>query len=63
MVSLGKSVTHKLKILVGGKIEYCKSIEEKKKRGGTQGGTKGRGTIFDSDLVGGNLGGNYDNMP
>ena len=27
------------------------------------GGTKGRGTIFDSELVGGNLGGNYDNMP
>ena len=63
MVSLGKSVTHKLKILGGEKLEYCKSIEGATKRGGTQGGTKGRGTIFDSDLVGGNLGGNYDNMP
>ena len=46
MVSLGKSVTHKLKILGGGKPEYCKSIEGATKRGGTQGGGQRGGARF-----------------
>ena len=52
----------------GGKPEYYKSMGEPQKKGGgsnfeiSVGGSKNRGegdTIFDSNLVGGNLGGNY----
>ena len=65
---LCKPVIPKWKILGGGKPEYYKSMgEPQKKRGGSNfeisvGGSKNRGegdTIFDSNLVGGNLGGNY----
>ena len=66
VVSLCKPVIiHKLKILGGGKHEYYKSMGGTTKRGDQilkfQGGEqkRGVGTIFDSNLVGGNLGGNY----
>ena len=55
-ICLCKPAIYKLKILGGGKCESYKSM------GGTTktGGSKREGiTIFDLNLVGGNLGGNY----
>ena len=66
VVSFCKPVIHKLKVLGGRKLEYYKSMGGPQESGGNQilqfqwGEAKGRNTIFDSNLVGGNLGGNYE---
>ena len=61
VVSLCKPVIRKLKMLGGGKLEYCKSMGRITKKGGTKfwdfSGEKQKegDTIFDSNLAGGIL--------
>ena len=67
VVSLCKPVVYKLKILDGGKLQYYKWMggTTKKREKGTKfwnfsgGKQKRRNTIFDSNLVEENIGGNY----
>ena len=67
VVSLCKPVVYKLKILDGGKLQYYKWMggTTKKREEGTKfwnfsgGKQKRRNTIFDSNLVKENIGGNY----